>query len=103
MKGAQTPAFTGKLISATPETKPKTLVLAIADGTTPDVTINLDSALPGKAEGDTTITFQGIPESYTASPFMVTFTAEKAAIKGWTGKAEAPVHHPPVKRRPVAK
>jgi Flp pilus assembly protein TadD len=103
MKGAQTPAFTGKLISATPETKPKTLVLAIADGTTADVTINLDSALPGKADGDTTITFQGIPDSYTASPFMVTFTVDKAAIKGWTGKTEAPVHHPPVRRRPAAK
>jgi hypothetical protein len=103
MKGAQTPAFTGKLISATPETKPKTLVLAIADGTTPDVTINLDSALPGKADGDTTITFQGIPDSYTVTPFMVTFTAEKAAIKGWTGKTEAPVRHTPVRKRPAAK
>jgi tetratricopeptide (TPR) repeat protein len=103
MKGAQTPAFTGKLISATPETKPKTLVLAIADGTTADVTVNLDSPLPGKAEPDTTITFQGIPDSYTASPFMVTFNAEKASIKGWTGKTEAPVRHPPVRRHPAAK
>ena len=100
MKGAQTPAFTGKLVSATPETKPKTLVLAIADGKTPDCTINLDSPLPGKAEDGTTITFQGIPDNYTVSPFTVTFTAEKAAIKGWTGK-EAPVHHP-VRRRPAA-
>jgi len=99
MKGAQTPAFTGKLISATPENKPKTLVLAIADGKTPDVTVNLDSPLAGKAEGDTTITFQGIPDSYTASPFMVTFNAEKSTIKGWTGKAEAPVHHTPVRKR----
>jgi Flp pilus assembly protein TadD len=106
MKGAQTPAFTGKLISATPETKPKTLVLAIADkdSKTPvgDATINLDAPLPGKAEGDTMITFQGIPDSYTTSPFMVTFNAAKADIKGWTGK-EAPVHHTPVRRRPAAK
>jgi len=101
MKGAQPPAFTGKLISATPETKPKTLVLAIADGKTADVTINLDAALPGTAEGDTFITFQGVPDSYTASPFMVTFTAAKADIKGWTGKAPAPVHHP-VRKRPAA-
>ena len=98
------PAFAGKLISATPETKPKTLVLAIADKDSPtptaDVTINLDSPLPGKAEGDTIITFQGIPDSYTATPFMVTFTAAKADIKGWTGKAE-PVRRP-VRRRPAA-
>lgn len=104
MKGAQTPAFTGKLISASPETKPKTLVLAIADKDNPnpkgDVTVNLDSPLPGKADGDTIITFQGIPQSYTANPFMVTFNAEKASIKGWTGK-ETPVHHP-VRRRTTA-
>jgi hypothetical protein len=100
MKGAQTPAFTGKLISATPETKPKTLVLAIADGKTPDCTVTLDTPLPGKAEGDTFITFQGIPQSYTANPFTVTFNAEKASVKGWTGK-EAPAHHP-VRRRTAA-
>lgn len=103
MKGAQTPAFTGVLISADPETKPKKLVLAIADGKTPDCTVILDSPLPGKAEGDTKITFQGIPDSYTASPFMVTFNVEKAAVQGWTGKTEAPVHHAPVRKRPAAK
>jgi len=101
MQGSLTPAFTGKLISADPETKPKTLVLAIAEKDSPnpkgDCTIILDSALPGKAEGDTIITFQGIPDSYTANPFMVTFKAEKASIKGWTGK-ETPVHHTPVRR-----
>jgi len=100
MKGAQTPAFTGKLISATPEIKPKTLVLAIADGKTPDCTVTLDTPLPGKAEGDTFITFQGIPQSYTANPFTVTFNADKASVKGWTGK-ETPVHHP-VRRRTTA-
>ena len=101
MQGAQTPAFTGKLISAEPETKPKTLVLAIADKDSQnpkgDCTVILDSPLPGKAEGDTIIEFQGIPDSYTANPFMVTFKAEKASIKGWTGK-ETPVHHAPVRR-----
>ena len=103
MQGAQTPSFTGKLISADPETKPKTLVLAIADKDSPnpkaDCTVILDSPLPGKAEGDTIIEFQGIPDSYTASPFMVTFKAEKASIKGWTGKET--VHHTPVRRHPA--
>jgi len=105
MQGAQTPAFTGKLISAEPETKPKTLVLAIADKDSPnpkaDCTVILDSPLPGKAEGDTIIEFQGIPDSYTANPFMVTFKADKASIKGWTGK-ETPVHHTPVRRHTAA-
>jgi len=98
MKGAQTPAFTGALVSEEPETRPRKLVLAIADGKTPDCTIELESPLPGKADPGTQITFQGIAQSYTANPFMVTFKAEKANVKGWPGK-EAPVHHPARRRR----
>jgi len=98
MKGTQTPPFPGTLISAEPETRPKKLVLAIADGSTPDATILLDTPLPGKADPGTKITFQGIPESYTAQPFMVTFKADKANIKGWPGK-EAPARRPVHRRR----
>ena len=93
MKDTQTPAFPATLISSEPALRPKTLVVAISDGKTPDATIHLATPLPGKAEPGTVIKFQGIPESYTASPFMVTFKSEKADIKDWPGK-EAPVHHP---------
>ncbi len=99
MKGAQTPAFTGKLVSSEPELRPKTLVLAISDpdGKVADATLKLDAALPGKAPAGTQLTFNGIPDSYTASPFMVTFTVEKANVKGWPGKAEPA--RKPVRRR----
>ena len=99
MKGAAVPEFEGKLISMEPAIKPKTLVLAIEDGKTPDATIKLETALPGKAEPGITIKFKGVPDSYAATPFMVTFTADKKDITGWTGKAE-PVKKAPV-RRPV--
>jgi tetratricopeptide (TPR) repeat protein len=105
MKGAEVPGggasgvskFKGKLISAKPETRPKQLVLAIADGSTPDVTINLDAPLPGKADAGVEIEFAGVPASFTKDPFMVTFDVEKKNIVGWPGK-EAPV-----RRRPVTK
>ncbi len=102
-KDTKTPmAFNGKLVSESPDVKPKTLVLAISDsdGKVADATINLDAALPGKADAGTSITFEGVFVSYTASPFMVTFSAAKTDIKGWPGK-EAPVHHP-VRKRPAA-
>jgi tetratricopeptide (TPR) repeat protein len=93
MKGAELPAgvegvqkFKGKLVSMTPAVRPKELVLAIADPNTPDVTLKLDSPLPGKMEPGGDMEFDGVAESYTREPFMVTFTVEKSHVEGWTGK-----------------
>lgn len=98
MKGAGLPGgaggvekFVGKLISATPEGKPKELVLAIEDGKTPDVTLKLDTPLAGKMEPGADIGFEGVATSYTASPFMVNFDVEKAKLTGWKGVGAAPV------------
>jgi hypothetical protein len=91
MKGAALPMeFKGKLIEAKPETNPKELVVAVADGTTPDATLKFETALRGKMEPGTEIGFKsGIATSYTATPFMVTFDVEKENLTGWKG-APAP-------------
>lgn len=91
--------FKGKLVSEDPETKPKTLILSIEDGKTPDVTLELDAPLPGKADPGTELQFSGVAKSFTASPFGLTFAVEKKNIEGWPVKAEAPVHHAPVRRK----
>jgi tetratricopeptide (TPR) repeat protein len=98
MKGAELPGgvngvtqFRGKLVSATPEMRPKTLVLAMEDPSKPDVTLKLDSPLPGKMEAGGEIRFSGVADSFAKDPLMVTFTVEKSKIEGWTGK-NAPVH-----------
>jgi hypothetical protein len=94
MKGALLPTLKGKVVSMTPALKPKTLVMALEDGTTPDATLKFETALAGKVDVGTELTFEGVPESYTASPFMVVFAVEKDKLHGWTGKnAPAPVHH----------
>ena len=49
------------------------------------------------------LTFEGVPESYTASPFMVVFKVDKDKLHGWTGKAEAPVRKAPVRKRAAAR
>ena len=99
MKGALLPGgaegvtkFKGKLISMSPETKPKELVLAIEDSNKADVTLKLDSPLAGKMEPGAEIAFDGVADSFTKDPFMVTFSVEKTHIEGWTGK------NPPAKR-----
>jgi tetratricopeptide (TPR) repeat protein len=98
VKGAQLPTLKGKVVKLEPEVKPKTLVLALEDGTTGDATLNFEMPLPGKVDAGTELTFEGVPQSYTATPFMVVFAVEKENLHGWTGK-NAPV---PVRRRPAA-
>jgi tetratricopeptide (TPR) repeat protein len=87
--------FKGKLIEARPETNPKELVLSVEDGLTPDATLVLDAPLRGKMENGTEIGFKdAVATSYTPSPYMVTFKADKANITGWKGAPAAPAAKP---------
>jgi tetratricopeptide (TPR) repeat protein len=98
MKGAQVPMLKGKVVKLEPETKPKTVILALEDGTTPDATLKFEMALPGKVDPGTELSFEGVPESYTTSPFMVVFNLEPDKLHGWTGK-----NPPPVRRKTASK
>jgi tetratricopeptide (TPR) repeat protein len=86
MKGAQLPTLKGKVVSLEPEVKPKTVVLALEDGTTPDATLKFTMPLAGKVDPGAELSFEGVPESYTVSPYMVVFTVEPDKLHGWTGK-----------------
>jgi hypothetical protein len=61
-------------------------VLALEDGTTPDATLKFEMPLAGKVDVGTELSFEGVPESYTASPYMVVFNVEPDKLHGWTGK-----------------
>ena len=76
MKDAQLPTLKGKVLKLEPEVKPKTVVLALEDGTTADATLKFEMPLPGKVEAGTELSFEGVPASYTAAPFMVVFNVE---------------------------
>jgi len=81
--------FKGKLISTTPETRPKELKLAIESPEVADVTLKLEEPLPGKMDPGGEIEFSGTAKAYTKEPFMLTFEVEKEDISGWTGKGPA--------------
>jgi hypothetical protein len=103
MKGAMLPTAKGKVVKLEPAVKPKTILVAIedgkSDGTVADATLKFEMPLAGKVDVGTELTFEGVGESFTQSPFMVTMTVDKDALHGWTGKNEpAPVHH----RKPAA-
>jgi len=93
MKGAQVPTLKGKVVKLVPELKPKTLMLALEDGTTADATLKFEMALAGKVDVGTELTFEGVPESYTATPFMVVFNVEPDKLHGWTGKNAPGIHN----------
>jgi len=101
MKDSQVPTLKVKVVSLEPASKPKTILVAVEDGTnnidTADATLKFETALPGKVEPGTELTFEGVPQSYNASPLMVVFNVDKDKLHGWTGKnaAPAPVHHKP--------
>ena len=80
--------FKGKLVSATPETRPKELTIAIG-GDMPDATLKLEEPLPGKMDPGGEISFSGVAKDFSKAPFMVTFEVSKDDIEGWTGKGPA--------------
>ena len=100
MKGAMLPGgaggvskFKGTLVALKPVKLPKQLVLAISDATTPEVTLNLEEALPGTAPVGTLLEFEGVASAFTGSPFSVTFDIEAANLSGW------PVAMPPAAKK----
>jgi hypothetical protein len=106
MKDAALPPMKGKVVKLEPAVKPKTILVAMedgkSDGTMADATLKFEMPLPGKVDEGTELTFEGVGESFTQTPFMLTMTVDKDKLHGWTGKNEpaAPVHHRP---RPAAK
>ena len=102
MKGALLPTLKGKVVKLEPELKPKTVVLALEDGTTADATLKFEMPLAGKVDPGTELSFEGVPESYTDSPYMVVFNVEPDNLHGWTGKNAPPAHHAPVRKKTSA-
>ncbi len=78
--------FKGKIVSISPNPRPKEIVLAIEKPGVGDATLKLEMALPGKMEVGDELQFEGTAKSYTPEPYMITFEVEKDQIEGWTGK-----------------
>jgi tetratricopeptide (TPR) repeat protein len=97
LKDAALPKLKGKIVSMKPALKPKEIVLALSDASTPEVTLKIAEGgfLPGKAEPGTEIEFEeAVAKSFTADPFMLTAEVEKSKLSGWPAQAA------PAKPRP---
>jgi hypothetical protein len=85
MKGAELPQLLGVIADAKPACRPKTLILYVPTpdnaAKTPEITLKFDTALGGKPEIGSQIKFTGVGDSFAASPFMLTLTAEKDKLQ----------------------
>jgi len=78
--------FKGTIISMTPATRPKEIVLAVEKPGVADVTLKFETALPGKMDPGEQLSFEGVAKAYTKDPYMLTIETDKDKIEGWTGK-----------------
>jgi tetratricopeptide (TPR) repeat protein len=101
MKGAQVPKLKGWVVKANPGVKSKELLVSMeGKDQAPNVTLKLVGAdgttaapLSGKPELGDEIAFEGVGDSFTKDPFMVTFTIEQSKITGLKVEKVAPVVH----------
>jgi hypothetical protein len=98
IKDSALPPFKGKIVSMTPASRPKTVVVAVEKPGVADCTLVFEAALPGNMEVGAELGFEGVAKSFTKDPYMLTLTVEKDKLTGWTGK-NAPAARPPVKKK----
>jgi tetratricopeptide (TPR) repeat protein len=89
MKNAHVPGgaanihkFKGTLVEARPPARPKELIVGLADPSAPEVTLRLDTPVPGAPETGSELEFEGVPVEFVKDPFMVTFEVEREKIVG---------------------
>src|SRR4029077_8577714 len=81
LKNAALPKLKGTVEEGKPACRSKELLVALSDGTHPEVSLKLDTALTGKPEAGTEIQWEGVPSAFTKDPFMLTMDTEKAKIE----------------------
>jgi hypothetical protein len=71
VKDAVLPTLYGTLVSSTPADHPNKLLIAMADGSHPEVTLNLKGRLEKPLPTMTPVKFNGVAIAFTKEPFML--------------------------------
>jgi hypothetical protein len=94
--GGEEMKFKGKLVSMTPQIRPKTLVIAV-EKPEGDVTLKFEMPLAGKMDPGAELEFTGTATAYTKEPYMLTLEVEKENLSGW--KPVTPPRAPQQKKK----
>lgn len=99
---AQLPKFKGKVLDGKPACNSKSLIVALSDEKTPEVTLVLDTPIKGKPTAGVDITWEGaIAKAFTATPFNLTMEMEQAKVEGLEKGACPTAVRPPAARKAV--
>jgi hypothetical protein len=86
LKGSAVPKLSGVIVEGKPACRPKELMIALrtADPKLPaaEILLKLDKPLPGKLGGSPEVEWEGVPSSFSASPFLLTMDVETAKLEG---------------------
>ncbi len=85
LKDSAVPKFTGVLVAAKPECRPKELQISIRgpESSAPtEIVLKLEKALTGKPAMEKEIGFEGVAAAFTQNPFQLTLTTEAAKLSG---------------------
>lgn len=90
LKGSALPKLRGKVVSTSPSSRPKEVILALSTDDSAEVKLRLDAPLGSGAEPGTEIEFEGgVAADFSADPFMLTLDQEKEKISGWPAPVRA--------------
>ena len=86
LKSTPLPKLKGTLLRATPNNKPKELVLGVGDATAEEVIVKLETAFPNEAEFGTVLEFQGTIDAFSKAPFSLTVLSSPGQVEGWPAR-----------------
>ncbi len=87
LKDSAVPQLKGTLMGATPECRPKELLVAVplpdAQQSAPvEIRLKLDKPLAGKPDLETEFQWEGVPSAFSREPFLLTMDVETGKILG---------------------
>ena len=77
------PKLKGAVIRFAPAHRPQEIVLALRDSVSEEVLLKLTSPFPNGPEPDTVLEFEGTATAFSATPFILTVTANREKVEGW--------------------
>jgi tetratricopeptide (TPR) repeat protein len=93
----------GKVLDVTPTVLKIAATEDAINANTPEITLNMTAPIPAKLlpKANTTLLFEGQPDSYTPNPFMMTMTDGTLLQKGAPAPAKKPAagHRAPVHKK----
>jgi tetratricopeptide (TPR) repeat protein len=103
VNGTKIDKLKGTVVSASPEKRPKEIVVGISGPDMSEATLRFETALPAAPEKGTVLEFNGVPAEFTPDPFNVVFTVDPKDVTGLPKAAPTTKKAAPAKKAGAAR